>query len=445
MMFGTGVRELKLGKFNIRLIDFDYTADGGYIDFYPYRKFKEKIDICLWELESWGNIEFLNFFYECDRADIKVNVICQNNFFPMASIVGHSCISVAAREPSLGDKKGETTYDFNWNSFKRVCGKSGLDCPKHMISFFGDLRTIIFEDDETDSIKLDRLNYHVLNDGQGLDMYNINNFLYEEMNKRGPIERRNVPPMALLVGPNRRSSFVGRKVFTWPSGAKMDTNKLDILKREGIRLCMPRSHARVSELFKFYSSKPIYISEQFFEEFDKIKDSFPKDKLIVEFKSEECIETLRALEDLEKILNPSSRHILNTRRNVTKDLIDKNSGKRMWNAYLSFQLLSCLINGWKYFALSGASSVMQGFYPINSLVFGDIANINTFSALLKKKFNKHFYGIDPLAIKIARNTKVDFPVNFRTHTRGSRGMVSHKKYKSPWEMAEKKIKDDFYS
>ena len=60
----------------------------------------------------------------------------------------------------------------------------------------------------------------------------------------------------------------------------------------------------------------------------------------------------------------------------------------------------CLYKNWRYVSLGGAGNVVQAFYPINNLVFGDREN-NTHpnAALLKIKLNKYFYNEEPIGIQ----------------------------------------------
>lgn len=370
--------ELRIKNFDIRLVDFDYLCDGKYFDFYPDREFEGKVDISLWEIESWGNVEFLNFFYECDRANIKVNVICQNNFLPMASLVGHSCVTVVSN-PATGSLSflgthGETSYTFRWDMLKKVYDCEHLDPPDHIITFHKDVKDYIFGSSWPDVDPRFILGYGHLNDGGNIDIYNINTLTYSGMRAK-EMDR---PPD-------------GNSFIKWVDGV-MDSNKLDFLKREGIRCCLP-SLDRVSELFKFYSSRPIYMSRQYFDRFSSFKDDLPKDKIAIELKIEEAPKTIAKLRELDASLGGDFF--------VERDSTPVSMRFELLNSYLSYQFLNCLFNDWKYLALGGASSITQGFYPMNNLMFVDLANISVSSSMLKKKLNKYFYGIDPLAIKIS--------------------------------------------
>jgi len=81
---------------NLQLIDLDDFKINGtddiIIDLYPDRTFKEEIIIAFWKRECLGNIQYYEYFKECDEKDIKVTILCVRNLFPIASQIGHKCI-----------------------------------------------------------------------------------------------------------------------------------------------------------------------------------------------------------------------------------------------------------------------------------------------------------------------------------------------------------------
>ena len=407
--------ELRIRSFDIRLIDFDYLCDGGYIDFYPDREFDGKVDIGLWDIESWGNVEFLNFFYECDRANIKVNVICQNNFLPMASLVGHSCVTIVSSSGGFFGNQGETAYNFEWGVLQKVYEEHNLDPPDHIITFHKDVKNYIFGEAWSRIHSKFIYGYGHINDGKNIDIYGINTLTYS-----GMLDKEGGNPLG-------ENSFIN-----WTDGI-MDSNKLDLLKREGIRCCLPSSD-RVSELFKFYSSRPIYISRQYFDRFSSFKDHIPKGKIAIELKLEEAPKTSANLRKLGAKLGDvfMERDPIYAQQAENKHPI-RGQWFELVNSYLSYQFLNCLFNDWKYLALGGASSIVQGFYPLNALMFVDLANISVSSSMLKKKLNKHFYGTDPLAIKI----------NAARQSSGGGHMADFLSRDNIWKLASDKIKDNF--
>ena len=73
--------------------------------------------------------------------------------------------------------------------------------------------------------------------------------------------------------------------------------------------------------------------------------------------------------------------------------------------YLSFQFLLCLYNGWRFITFGGASNVMQSFYPMNVMLFGDshsTAQCN-YTPLLKMKFNKYYYNEEPIKLTLGEH------------------------------------------
>jgi len=402
------MEKIRIKNFNIRLIDFDYLCERKCFDFCPDRKFKDKVDISLWEIESWGNIEFLNFFYECDKADIKVNVICQNNFLPMASLVGHSCITTLSHDiynrapiANYQFNHGETNYCFQWRLLR------DLPIGPHLLAFHRDLSGIVFNEWFMGP-REGKLGYGHINHGKNIDIYNINNLSYEGMNSESDGEAP------------RKEDYI-----KWDDG-HMNSTKLDLIKREGIRCCLP-SEERVSELYKFYSSRPIYMSKQFFDEFISYKDRLPQNKIALEFKYQESPKTKERLRALDDQYNEGGDTFF-----VYRDIV-KSVSQNWSQTYLSFQFLNCLFNNWRYLTLCGASSVTQAFYPINNLMFIDLANITISSSMLKKKLNMFFYGADPLAIKINANLQRESGYN----------MSDFFARDNIWKIVSDKIEGDF--
>jgi hypothetical protein len=153
---------------------------------------------------------------------------------------------------------------------------------------------------------------------------------------------------------------------------------------------------RVEDLFSFYKNRPIYLSKQFFDHFQTIKNEFEEDRICVELKSKASPYAVEFLQSL------GSDRLVNVSKNfMWKAANDYN----LFQTYLSFQFLMCLHKNWRYIALGGASNVMQSFYPMNVMLFGDSHSTAqcTNTPLLKMKLNKYFYNEEPIKLTLNKN------------------------------------------
>ena len=62
------------------------------VSLYPDRKFDGRVHVLLWKSESYGNIEYLEYFKKMDEANIEVVVYCVTVLLPIASLIGHRLI-----------------------------------------------------------------------------------------------------------------------------------------------------------------------------------------------------------------------------------------------------------------------------------------------------------------------------------------------------------------
>lgn len=279
--------------FDIRYVDFDYNKKANAFHFYPNRKFDAETTVFLYRKESFGNGQYLNYFYDCDKKNIKVNLFCANNFFPLASLVSHSCYTEAYK-------------DLNYL------------LPNSHLSRYGCDVTQFTESNDCKEIR-------------NCENKLINNYKIESLNK-------------------------------------------------------------AEELYDFFKDRPVYMSEQFLEHFNAIKDEFDSEKICAEWK---CIASPRAMNFLRSF---ESDKIINIDKQFSWRAAERYN---LGQTYLSFQFLMSAYKSWRYIALGGASNVMQLFYPINTLFFGDnhCDGDCPNTALLKIKLNKYLYGEEPISLR----------------------------------------------
>ena len=66
--------------------------DGFYeYDFFPGRQFAGVSNVLLYRKESFGNLEYLWHFHQCEKQNIQVIVYTTKNLFPLASMCSHKC------------------------------------------------------------------------------------------------------------------------------------------------------------------------------------------------------------------------------------------------------------------------------------------------------------------------------------------------------------------
>lgn len=98
--------DISINKINIKLVDLEKTNDGFYeYDFHPNRKFDDTVYIDFHTQECWGNVEYINFFLEHDRKNIKVICLTSRNLFPICNYICHKCILVSAEFNFFDDGK----------------------------------------------------------------------------------------------------------------------------------------------------------------------------------------------------------------------------------------------------------------------------------------------------------------------------------------------------
>jgi len=318
-------------NFNIKFVDFDYDKDVNFFHFYPDRKFDAETIVFLYRKESFGNSQYLNYFYECDKRNIKVNLFCSNNFFPLASLVSHSCYT---EKPHTNDE------------------------PK-------------------------RLNFLLPN--SHLSRYSCDVTQLTKHRKDLGIEH-------LLPIKYEKKAFLSEEVAhpicqCAPACTTARNHEKKVLKDHKIK-----DLDRVRELYEYLKDKPIYMSKQFLEYFGRIEKDFASEKICAEWK---CVASPRAMELLRSFDNDK---IINIDKKFSWDIVNK---YKLDQTYLSFQFLMSIHKSWRYIALGGSSNVMQAFYPINTLLFGDNHGHGDCPnmALLKIKLNKYFYGEEPIGLR----------------------------------------------
>jgi len=330
-------------KFDIRLVDFDCTKDVNSFHFYPDRKFDAETMVIIYRKESFGNGGYLNFFYECDKRNIKVNAFCHHNFFPLASLVSHSCYT-------------ERMESFDFVRIRARKSEYGLLLPQ-----FTKYR-------------------------KELEIEHLLPVKYEQVNFLSEILEH--PICQCDFGKWQNPCVTGHvhEKSVWLNYKIKDLN-------------------RVKELYEHFKDKPIYLSKQFFDHFNAIKDDLGSEQICVELKLRASPSAMIFFQGLNKE-SPLDNKIVNIDKQWTWEMMNK---YKIHQSYLSFQFLLSVYKNWRYIALGGASNVMQAFYPINTMMFGDSHSTGDCpnTALLKVKLNKYLYNEEPLALGNMRDRNLE--------------------------------------
>jgi hypothetical protein len=214
-----------IDNFDLKLVDFDCNKNVNSFHFYPDRKFDAETIVILFRKETYGSAQYLNYFYECDKKNIKVNVFCTHNFFPLASLIGHSCYTEGAIKKHKG---GVHRFDF-------------LDPEVHLSKYCGGL--IQFSEYRKE-----------------LGIEHLLPVKYETM---GFLDETPDYPVCQCS----------------PSCPTARQHEKRLLENYMIK------DDRVNELYDYFKNKPVYLSRQFFDYFMKIKDEFDSERICAEWKT----------------------------------------------------------------------------------------------------------------------------------------------------------------
>lgn len=144
-------------------------------DFYPNRKFKDKIYLPIFSKECSGNWQFMKIFMDYDRENVQVIGCCTRNLFPLASVLCHKVIMHDAElKGFINNNIGESGFDRKkvWNDYK--VGEHGgwthhnpldmkLDLSWRHLSY--QLPIDIFEFIDSKTTYIDKMSYDIWSSG----------------------------------------------------------------------------------------------------------------------------------------------------------------------------------------------------------------------------------------------------------------------------------------
>jgi hypothetical protein len=109
-----------MANITLNLVDI-YDKKNGYYeyDFFPNRQYNGVEYVVLFHKESWGNIDYINKFIECDKNNIQLICFTSYNLFPICSYICHKCILVKDKLLFFDKNAKKSCYRFSLENFMK--------------------------------------------------------------------------------------------------------------------------------------------------------------------------------------------------------------------------------------------------------------------------------------------------------------------------------------